>query len=216
MVYWNMDSSRVYWNMNPSSVYWNVTEGILKYESIEGILKSDRGYIEIWIQGILKSDRGYTEIWIQGILKSDRGYTEIWILEGILKYTFIEYWGFLNRNKYTEIIKIFRILKKMSKNFASDGYTEIPKLSSMSCQQHHPHACNVDFQFPMPLLQTKEMLTWQGLFIPPTFSTSIGFSETHKFPKLVHFLILGHSENRILGKMVDDNSTFTFVSFLPF
>ena len=153
-VYWNMNSwyteicPGVNWNMNPRGyteiwprVHWNMNSG---YTEIW-----PRVYW-IWIQSILESDRGYTEIWIQGILKSDRGYTEIWILEGILKYTFIEYWGFLNRNKYTEIIKIFRILKKMSKNFASGGYTEIPKLSSMSCQQHHPHACNVDFQFPMP------------------------------------------------------------------
>ena len=160
-VYWNMNSSRVYWNMNPSRIYWNMTEGILKYgfiegilkyESIEGILKYDWGYTEIWIH------RWYTEIWPRVYWNMNSGYTEIWprVYWNMNPRGYTEIWIHRvlrvpeSQHGYTEIIKIFRILKKCQKQFSPAGI-----LKSQNCLACHVRCTNHThamwtFSFPCP------------------------------------------------------------------
>ena len=116
-------------------VYWNLTEGILKkyefrvyWNLTEGILKYEFRVHWNLTEGILKyeSSRVYWNMNSSCIEGS-------WIATRI-------YWNHKNLQN----------IEKNVKKILAGGYTEIPKLSSMSCQVHQPHACNVDFQFPMP------------------------------------------------------------------
>ena len=152
------------------------TEGVLKSDSRLGYTEIlwiyrryteiwiHRGYTEIWPRVYWNMNSGYTEIWPRVYWNMNSGYTEIWPrVDWNMNSRYTEIWPRVYWNMNSSCIegswiatrtywnhKNLQNIEKNVKKFLAGGYTEIPKLSSMSCQVLQPHGCNVDFQFPMP------------------------------------------------------------------